>query len=191
VEYEDVPQAAPYFVKPEGMSIASKSMFEIPPGDYLVAVSVGWGSQSPGYAKNEVVTLRFETKKGLRSPVYGGTSGSAEVTEYTLTAPEGQEIIGFFGARGGDQNLILRLGIHLAAAHLSTEQTDPGIRKIVELEQKLAAQAQKLAHLEAEVKKCSDCGRKIAMLADAIINLQGKLEEHEAALTKLSTQLKI
>jgi len=116
IHYEDSAGSAPYLVQPEGMTPApTRSIFEIPKGDSLVAVKVGWGAQAPGYAANEVITLQFETAAGLKSAVYGGTSGHAQVTEFLLRAPDGYEIIGLFGARGGGQNLLQRLGATVQA----------------------------------------------------------------------------
>lgn len=116
ISYDDGAGSAPYLVQPEGMAPApTRNVFEIPRGDSLVAVKVGWGAQAPGYANNEVITLQFETANGLRSAVYGGSSGHAQVTEFQLRAPDGHEIIGLFGARGGGQNLIQRLGATVQA----------------------------------------------------------------------------
>ncbi len=88
--------------------------FEIPAGDHLVAVHVGHGRQYPGYPDNQVITVQYETRKGLKSPVYGGQSGSAQVTNYSLRAPDGHQIIGFFGASQDYQNIPVRIGVHLA-----------------------------------------------------------------------------
>ena len=67
---------------------------------------------APGRPKQEIVTIQFETKKGVKSPVFGGKHGKQEVDPFVLEAPEGQEIIGFFGSYGGGQNLLVRLGIY-------------------------------------------------------------------------------
>ncbi|MBV8384617.1 MAG: hypothetical protein JOZ63_18685, partial [Planctomycetaceae bacterium] len=101
---------------PPDASFKHPGVFEVPGGDYLVAVSVGWGRQAPGYPANEVITLQFETHKGLKSPVYGGGSGRMDVSSFSLRAPEGQQIIGLFGARGGNQGLLIRVGAYVAPA---------------------------------------------------------------------------
>lgn len=69
----------------------------------------------PGRPKQEIVTIQFETKKGVKSPVFGGKHGKQEVDPFVLEAPEGQEIIGLFGlsyARDGmigDETLIAHI----------------------------------------------------------------------------------
>lgn len=148
LSYEEA-GGAPTLIQPAGMEPAPvRSTFEIPRGDSLVAVKVGWGSQYPGYPSNEVITLQFETKNGLKSPVYGGTSGSAKVTEHVLRAPEGHEIIGLFGARGGPQNLIQRLGAHVRA---SCDCADLA-RRIAALEERSARQEKQIAELARMLK---------------------------------------
>lgn len=99
---------------PAGKSNLPPQKFEIPEGDHLVAVQVGWGAQAPSYPKDQIITLQFETQKGIKSPVFGGGSGQAQVSLFALRAPEGQHIVGFHGARGGRQNLLVRLGAYTA-----------------------------------------------------------------------------
>ncbi|UGS11452.1 MULTISPECIES: jacalin-like lectin [Microcystis] len=90
----------------------TKGEFSIPAGDYLTKISGIWGMSVPGRPKQEIVTIQFETKKGVKSPVFGGKHGKQEVDPFVLEAPEGQEIIGLFGlsyARDGmigDETLI-------------------------------------------------------------------------------------
>ena len=115
VQFEDSAQGVAPLAPPDA-SFKHPGVFEVPGGDYLVAVSVGWGRQAPGYPANEVITLQFETHKGLKSPVYGGGSGRMDVSSFSLRAPEGQQIIGLFGARGGNQGLLIRVGAYVAPA---------------------------------------------------------------------------
>ncbi|WP_016949096.1 LamG-like jellyroll fold domain-containing protein [Anabaena sp. PCC 7108] len=99
----------------------------IQPGDYLTKISGTWGRQAPGYPKEEIITLQFETKKGIKSQIFGGGSGNTEVESFVLEAPEGQEIIGFFGSHGGRQNLLVRLGIYCRPISIPENQqpTEP------------------------------------------------------------------
>ena len=39
-----------------------------------------------------------------------------DVSSFSLRAPEGQQIIGLFGARGGNQGLLIRVGAYVAPA---------------------------------------------------------------------------
>lgn len=144
INYDDASGSASYLVQPEGMAPAPvRNLFEVPKGDSLISIKVGWGAQAPGYPKNEIVTLQFETATGLKSAVYGGTSGSAQVTEYSLRAPDGHEIIGLFGGRGGGQNLIQRLGISVQARC----DCSAVVQRIATIEERLAKQEQQLAEL--------------------------------------------
>nr|WP_217385575.1 cyanobactin biosynthesis PatC/TenC/TruC family protein [Dolichospermum sp. UHCC 0259] len=86
--------------------------FSIEPGNYLTKINAAWGRQAPDHPKEEIITIQFETKNGVKSQVFGGASGKAEVESFVLEAPKGQEIIGFFGDHGGRQDLFLRLGIY-------------------------------------------------------------------------------
>ncbi|NEQ69738.1 MAG: hypothetical protein F6K21_30455, partial [Symploca sp. SIO2D2] len=90
--------------------------FNLEAGDYLTKVSGTWGRQAPGYPKEEIITLQFHTYKGVTSKVFGGGSGKQEVEPFSLEAPEGQEIIGFFGIYGGRQDVLTSLGIYLRPA---------------------------------------------------------------------------
>ncbi len=96
---------------------------------------------APGRLKQEIVTIQFETKKGVKSPVFGGKHGKQEVDPFVLEAPEGQEIIGFFGSYGGGQNLLVRLGIYcqtvttLAKLEPSNPQTPSNNEEVTHKEQ--------------------------------------------------------
>ncbi len=87
--------------------------FSLEAGDYLTKISGSWGRQAPDYPKEEIITLQFHTHKGVSSKVFGGGSGKQQVEPFTLEAPEGQEIIGFFGSHGGRQDILTSLGIYL------------------------------------------------------------------------------
>ncbi|MEM7353032.1 MAG: LamG-like jellyroll fold domain-containing protein, partial [Acidobacteriota bacterium] len=101
--------------------------FEVPRNDYLVAVSAGWGSQAPQYVRNELITLQLETYRGLKSPLYGGGSGNYDVDKFELRADEGQKIIGFFGTRGGTQDLPQRLGLYLGEITETMDDLEPAL----------------------------------------------------------------
>lgn len=144
INYEDGTSSTPYLVQPEGMAPAPvRNVFDIPKGDSLAAIKVGWGAQAPGYPANEIITLQIETTNGLKSPVYGGTSGSAQVTEFSLRAPAGHELIGLFGGRGGRQNLIQRLGAFVQARCDCAAL----VQRIATLEERLAKQEKQIAEL--------------------------------------------
>ncbi|NER49245.1 MAG: hypothetical protein F6J92_21625 [Symploca sp. SIO1A3] len=91
----------------------SGEQFTLEAGDYLTKISGSWGRQAPDYPKEEIITLQFHTHKGVTSKVFGGGSGKQQVEPFTLEAPEGQEIIGFFGIHGGRQDILTSLGIYL------------------------------------------------------------------------------
>lgn len=114
VQYEGPGQEAAVVTPPTGKTNLPPQKFEVPEGDQLVAVHVGCGAQAPGYPKNEIITLQFETRKGIKSSVFGGGSGHAQVTVFVLRAPEGQHITGLHGATGGAKNLLIRLGAYTA-----------------------------------------------------------------------------
>ena len=90
----------------------SLSAFRLAQGDYLTSVSGTWGAQAPGYPREEIVSLQFHTHQGNQSQVFGGGNAQKQVEPFTLVAPEGSEIIGFFGAYGSHQNGLVRLGIY-------------------------------------------------------------------------------
>ncbi|MFM6139521.1 MAG: jacalin-like lectin, partial [Sphaerospermopsis kisseleviana] len=95
-----------------GLGGGKRQEVSIEAGDHLTKLTGTWGRSAPGYHKHDIITIQFETKKGIKSPIFGGGSGKAEVEPFVLEAPEGQEIIGFFGSHGGPQGLLLRLGIY-------------------------------------------------------------------------------
>ncbi|MFB2922858.1 RICIN domain-containing protein [Aerosakkonema sp. BLCC-F2] len=87
--------------------------FSLLPGDYLTAVYGTWGREAPGYPKEDIVTLQFKSNKGLKSAVFGGSNSEKEVDSFAFEAPPGYEIVGFFGAYGGNYNVLVRLGVYL------------------------------------------------------------------------------
>jgi len=107
----------------------SGEQFSLEAGDYLTKISGTWGRQAPNYPKEEIITVQFHTHKGVSSKVFGGGSGKQQVEPFTLEAPEGQEIIGFFGNHGGRQDILTSLGIYLKPveepAPAPEEQPDP------------------------------------------------------------------
>ncbi|MBK1987689.1 hypothetical protein A0J48_009095 [Sphaerospermopsis aphanizomenoides BCCUSP55] len=124
VEYENVASTpgTTYQTEIVGSGGGNRKEVSIQPGDYLTKISGTWGRQAPGYPKEEIITIQFETKNGIKSPLFGGGSGNSEVEPFVLEAPEGQEIIGFFGSHGGPQNLLVRLGIYCQAISISENQ---------------------------------------------------------------------
>jgi hypothetical protein len=130
----------------------------------VVAIHGGYGAQAPGYPSNEIITLQFETKKGLTSPVYGGQSKQPQTTPFTLRAQEGHQIIGFFGTRGSaipNQMNVLSLGAHV-------------MRVPVSVEDRLSSVEKQLAELTEAVKHHAACEQTVAALAQ-------KLADHEKA----------
>ncbi len=87
--------------------------FTIPPGDYLTKVEGTWGKQAPDYPKENIVTLLFKTYKGVKSQIWGGYNSKKEVEPFAFEAPQGYEIVGFFGSYGGAYNVLVRLGVYL------------------------------------------------------------------------------
>ncbi len=87
--------------------------FSLAAGDYITGVLGTWGRQAPGYPKEEIVSLQFQTDKGVTSKVFGAGNSNNEVEPFSFEAPQGYEIIGFFGAYGSHQNALVRLGVYL------------------------------------------------------------------------------
>jgi len=87
--------------------------FSLVAGDYLTGVFGTWGKQAPDYPKEDIISLQFKTHKGATSKIYGGVNHQKEVEPFSFEAPEGYEIIGFFGAYGGSYNVLVRLGVYL------------------------------------------------------------------------------
>ncbi|WP_071187587.1 LamG-like jellyroll fold domain-containing protein [Trichormus sp. NMC-1] len=129
VEYENIAStpAQTYLTAIVGSGGGNRKEVSIQPGDYLTKISGTWGRQAPGYPKEEIITIQFETKQGIKSPIFGGESGRTEVEPFVLEAPEGQEIIGFFGSHGGPQDLLVRLGIYCQPTSIPENQqpTEP------------------------------------------------------------------
>ncbi|MEH2067205.1 MAG: jacalin-like lectin [Nostoc sp.] len=108
VEYEN-PTTNP----PEAVGEANNlSTFALAAGDYLTSVSGTWGTQSSGFPKEDIITIQFHTHQGAQSDVFGGKNSQKQVEEFTLAAPQGSEIIGFFGTYGSARNVLAQLGIY-------------------------------------------------------------------------------
>ena len=115
VEYENTAVEPPqtYVSFPAGGGGGNHTEFVIDPDDYITGLVGSWGRQAPGYPKEEIISLQFETYKGVQSPEFGGGNAKKEVEAFNFKAPEGCEIIGFFGAYGGHQNCLVRIGVYL------------------------------------------------------------------------------
>lgn len=117
VQYENLATNPPEFY--ESMAVGGQggnlSEFIVDADDYLTHIYGTWGSQAPGYPQQEIITLQFQTAQGLQSQVFGGGSGKQQVQPFCFEAPQGYEIMGFFGAHGSNQNVLVRLGVHLSA----------------------------------------------------------------------------
>ncbi|BAY25488.1 hypothetical protein NIES2100_52940 [Calothrix sp. NIES-2100] len=127
VEYEDVGSspAEIYSTTSVGSGGGNKVQVSLAPGDYITKITGSWGRQAPGYPKEEIITLQFETQKGVKSQVFGGGSGKQEVEPFVFEAPAGHEIIGFFGAHGGPQDLLIRLGVYSRPVEVISTPSQP------------------------------------------------------------------
>ncbi len=161
VEYEN-PVSIPgetYLSDLVGGRGGTKGEFSIPAGDYLTKISGTWGMSAPGRPKQEIVTIQFETKKGVKSPVFGGKHGKQEVEPFVLEAPEGQEIISFFGSYG---DLLVRLGIYcqtvttLAKREPSNPQTPPNNEAVTAEEQSSSIKPETLTPSEPSNPQTSE-----------------------------------
>ncbi|MCC5669245.1 hypothetical protein LC653_36755 [Nostoc sp. CHAB 5784] len=113
VQYENPATNPPEVYTSEAFGGAGDlSTFALATGDYLTSVSGTWGAQSSGYAKEDIISIQFHTHQGNQSQVFGGENSQKQVEPFTLGAPEGSEIIGFFGAYGSARNVLARLGIY-------------------------------------------------------------------------------
>lgn len=113
-EYEDLGTQPPeaYSSTLAGKRGNSPKEWTIEPGDYLTEVSGSWGRQTPGHPKETIISIQFQTRNGVTSRIFGGDNPRKVVEPFTLTAPEGYAISGFFGATNG-KNLLARLGVYL------------------------------------------------------------------------------
>ncbi len=114
VEYEERSDAgvSSHMSEVGGKGRGNSNKFSIEPGDYITKVYGTWGRQAPGYPKEEIISLQFETHKKGKSPVFGGGNSRKEVESFVFEAPENHEIIGFLGAYGSHQNALVRLGVY-------------------------------------------------------------------------------
>lgn len=92
--------------------------FRVEAGDYLTEIVGTWGKRAPEYPQQDIVTLQFKTHNGVESQIFGGSHSQKEVESFTFKAPQGYEIIGFFGAHGGEPNVLIRLGVYVKPATL-------------------------------------------------------------------------
>ena len=117
VVYEDVATNPPQTYESEavGGGGGSPKEFSLETGDYITEVLGSWGSQAPGYPKEEIISLQFQTNKGVKSPEFGGGNSNKEIEPFCFVAPQGYEVIGFFGSNGSHQNSLVRLGVYLRA----------------------------------------------------------------------------
>ena len=115
VEYENPATNPPtvYFSEAVGGTGGKKSTsFALGAGDYLTSVSGKLGTRISTSSKKEILSIQFHTNQGNQSDVYGGDKSQKQVEEFKLDAPEGSEIIGFFGAYGSEGNVLVQLGIY-------------------------------------------------------------------------------
>ncbi|MEH1872923.1 jacalin-like lectin [Nostoc sp.] len=113
VEYENPVTNPPEVYLSEAFGGAvDLSTFALAAGDYLTSVSGTWGAQTSTYPKEDIISIQFHTHQGNQSQVFGGANDQKQVEPFTLGAPEGSEIIGFFGASGNNRNVLVRLGIY-------------------------------------------------------------------------------
>jgi hypothetical protein len=115
VEYENLATnpSTTYLSGAYGSDGGNPDEFVLNSNDYITEVISSWGRQASGYPKEEIISLQFKTHQGVTSKVWGGVNGSKEVEPFSFKAPEGYQIIGFFGAYGSHQNCLVRLGVYL------------------------------------------------------------------------------
>nr|AXN93576.1 ORF2 [Cylindrospermum moravicum CCALA 993] len=144
VQYENTAASPPeiYDSPAFGREGGTLSEFRLEAGDYLTGVSGSWGAGSPGHPKTEIITLQFHTHKGIKSQEFGGGNPQKQVEPFSLVAPEGWEIVGFFGACGDPDNCLARLGVYsttpVTAAPLAAvkpEKLQPGIPSMAQVPQ--------------------------------------------------------
>jgi len=123
VEYEHLATtpAETYLSAAYGSNGGSPGKFVLHPDDYITEVIGSWGRQASGYPKEEIISIQFKTHQGISSQVWGGVNATKEVEPFSFKAPEGYQIIGFFGAYGSHQNCLVRLGVYLKPVTESTE----------------------------------------------------------------------
>ena len=124
VEYEIATQPPQIYQSPSyGGNGGGYGEFRIYSGDYLTKISGTWGKQSPKDPYEDIVSLQFHTNEGASSRIFGGENPNKEVESFEFTAPEGYEIIGFFGAVGS-RNILTRLGVYLQAIESSNQPVE-------------------------------------------------------------------
>lgn len=114
VQYENLATSPPevYDSPAYGSHGGSACEFSLEDGDYLKSVFGEWGAQAPNYPREEIISLQFQTQQGKQSRRFGG-GGPRQVESFNFVAPEGYEIVGFWGATGSYMNNLVRLGVYL------------------------------------------------------------------------------
>ncbi|MFE1744041.1 jacalin-like lectin [Coleofasciculus sp. H7-2] len=120
VQYENLATNPPetYESIAYGGSGGQLGEFSLEAGDYLTGILGTWGKQAPSYPQQDIVSLQFQTHKQVKSQVFGGGNSQKEVEPFSFEAPQGYEIIGFFGAYSGNLDVLVRLGVYLKAIAL-------------------------------------------------------------------------
>lgn len=119
VQYENIAKNPPetYESVAYGGSGGQAGEFSIEAGDYITGILGTWGKEGSNYPQQDIITLELQTYKGVKSQVFGGSSGEKEVASFSLEAPPNYEIIGFFGAHAPNpvsNNVVLvRLGAYI------------------------------------------------------------------------------
>jgi cyanobactin cluster PatC/TenC/TruC protein len=131
VEYENLATQPPqiYQSPSYGGNGGGYAEFRIYSGDYLTKISGTWGKQSPKDPYEDIVSLQFHTSQGASSRIFGGENPNKEVESFEFTAPEGYEIIGFFGSVGS-RNILARLGVYLQAIESSNEPVEVSTKPV-------------------------------------------------------------
>ncbi|MGB6300438.1 MAG: LamG-like jellyroll fold domain-containing protein, partial [Rivularia sp. (in: cyanobacteria)] len=131
VEYENLATQPPQIYQSQsyGGNGGGYAEFRIYSGDYLTKISGTWGKQSPKDPYEDIVSLQFHTSQGASSRIFGGENPNKEVESFEFTAPEGYEIIGFFGSVGS-RNILARLGVYLQAIESSNEPVEVSTKPV-------------------------------------------------------------
>lgn len=125
VQYEHLtPTPTEVYDSPEyGRQGGTPGEFSLEIGDYLTVVSGEWGTGAPGYPREEIVSLQFQTYQGKQSQVFGGGNSQKQVEPFSFLAPDGYEIVGFFGACHSTQGNLVRIGVYLHPIHQDSRAT--------------------------------------------------------------------
>lgn len=119
VQYEDIANNPPetYESIAAGASGGQADEFSIEAGDYITGIVLTWGKEGPDYPEQDIISLQFQTYKGVKSQVFGGSSSQKETATFSLEAFPNHEIIGFFGAHTlnpvSNTDVLVRLGAYI------------------------------------------------------------------------------